>query len=106
LAREQHDDLNNAPHSCNWCVSLTPATKTEVRTICPDLIVSFSNAAKMLGGVVVALARDCGNHINDGDSCWVLVSLPNLHGLSAQEGGQLLLDVRHGSSSHMAAFSA
>ena len=104
LAREQHDDINNAPHSRNWCISLSPATKTEVRTICPDLAVPLDYAPKVLRSMVLALAHDGSNHVNDGDTRRVLICLPNLYGLLAQQCRQLHRDVvsrrgRHGAGS-------
>jgi len=66
LAWKQHDDIHNASDSRNWCVSLSPATETEVRTICPNLAVPLVYAAEMLRSMVLALSHDGSNHVNDG----------------------------------------
>ena len=73
----------------NWCVSLSPATETEVQTICPNLAVPLVYAAEMLRSMVLALSHDGSNHVNDGDARRILMCLPNVHDLPAQQCSEL-----------------
>jgi len=94
----QHYDLDNSLGICYRRVSLAPAREFEVNANCVNFGVSSGDATEILSCVILVLPIDSGDHVDDGDTRWILVSLPNLRDLLlAQQSSKLRRDVVCGS---------
>ena len=67
----------------------------EVKAICFNFGVPSGDATEILSCLILVLPIHSGDHIDDGDTRWILISLPNLRDLLfiAQQGCQLCRDV-------------
>ncbi len=60
------------------CVSLAPAREFEVNANCVNFGVSSGDATEILSCVILVLPIDSGDHVDDGDTRWILVSLGHM----------------------------
>ena len=97
----QHYDLDNSLGICYRRVSLAPAREFEVNANCVNFGVSSGDATEILSCVILVLPVHSGDHVDDGDTRWILVSLPNLRDLLlAQQSSKLRRDVVCGGGCH------
>ena len=73
-------DLDNSRGICCRCVSLAPAREFEVNANCVHFWASSGDATKILGCMILVLPIDNGDHVDNGDTRWILSSDWMQHG--------------------------